>query len=81
MNSLPPRPPTPEPLEDELAASFYPVARTSYRVEEYDYDYLPDIAEEPETSDDELALDTPMKPTPSKKRPSRGSGKTGSKAT
>jgi hypothetical protein len=79
----------PEPSQDELSASFYPTATlfsyavatsSLHYVEESGYDDLSDIAEELEISADELALDTPVKPTPSKRRPNKGSEKTVSKA-
>lgn len=60
--------------EDELpTTSFHPV-------EESDHNDLSDITEESENSVDEPALDTPVNPTPSQKRPSKGLEKTVSKA-
>ncbi len=73
----------PEPSEDELTAtSFsYPTATSfSYPDKQSDYNNLADITEDSETSEDELAMPTYMKPTPSKKRPSEGSKKAAAKA-
>jgi hypothetical protein len=62
----------PEPSQDELATSFYTAATSSsHQVEESDYDDLLDIVEEPEISADELELDTPVEPTPSRKHSSK----------
>jgi hypothetical protein len=78
----------PEPSQDELVTSFYPAANSfsypaaasTYRAKESGYGDLSDIREESETSADELVLDTLVKPTLSKKRPSKGLEKTVSKA-
>ena len=68
----------PEPLEDELATSFYP-ATASFSYRKSDYTDLQNITEESEASADEAPTYT--KSTRSKKRPSKGSEKKAPKAS
>lgn len=73
----------PEPSEDELGATSFshPGATSfSYPTKKSEYNDLVDITEESETSADEVDLPTYTKPTPSKKRPSKGSKKIVTKA-
>jgi hypothetical protein len=72
----------PEPSEDELTTSFYPPVTTSfsYSTKRSNYNCLSNIIEESETSTDEVAIPTTTKSTPTKKRPSKRSEKTVSKA-
>jgi hypothetical protein len=72
----------PEPSEDDLTTSFYHPVTNSFlsSTKRSNYNCLSNIIEESETSTDEVAMPTYTKSTPTKKRRSKRSEKTVSKA-
>jgi len=71
-----------DPLEDKLTTSFYQPVTTlySYTAKGRSYNLLSNIIEKSEISIDKVAMLTPTKSTYTKKRPSKRSEKTVSKA-